>query len=117
MVQIKLETSWQLGASKAEAVEAALFPLLHAIHESGSLAQAARALGLSYRHTWGLLGKWERQIGQPLAHLPPQKASLWPHWRRNATASMPAFDSSGLKASRPISIKSPKIACMLPQPW
>jgi putative molybdopterin biosynthesis protein len=69
MVQIKLETVWQLGASRAEAVEAVLFPLLRAIHESGSLAQAARALGLSYRHTWGLLGKWERQIGQPLAHL------------------------------------------------
>lgn len=79
MVKIKLETSWRLGANDAEAIEAALFPLLRAIQESGSLAQAARALGLSYRHAWGLLGKWERQIGQPLAQLQQGRgASLSP---------------------------------------
>ena len=79
MIQIKLETSWQLGGATTAAVETALFPLLHAIREQGSLAKAAKAVALSYRHTWGMLGKWERRLGQPLAHLQRGRgASLTP---------------------------------------
>lgn len=83
MVQVKLDAAWRLGADTAEAVDPALFALLRAIGESGSLAQAARALGLSYRHVWGLLGKWEQQIGQPLAQLQQGRgASLSPFARK-----------------------------------
>src|SRR5262249_39948381 len=40
-----------------------------AVQASGSLAKAATALGFSYRHIWGSLGKWEKTIGRPLVRL------------------------------------------------
>ncbi|MDE2080129.1 MAG: helix-turn-helix transcriptional regulator [Burkholderiales bacterium] len=45
-----------------------LFDLLLALREHGSIAQAARAGGQSYRHLWGALKRWELQLGQPLVH-------------------------------------------------
>ncbi len=69
MIKIRLDTSWQLGHTAAEEVDPVLFPLLRAIRDLGSLAQAAKSVGQSYRHIWGILGKWENLIGQPLAHL------------------------------------------------
>jgi putative molybdopterin biosynthesis protein len=44
----------------------ALVDLLRAVHESGSISAAARALGASYRHTWGQLKHWEQVLGAPL---------------------------------------------------
>lgn len=43
-----------------------LFELLQALREEGSINQAARQLGLSYRHVWGELKAWETTLGQPL---------------------------------------------------
>ncbi|MDE2080564.1 MAG: helix-turn-helix transcriptional regulator [Burkholderiales bacterium] len=43
-----------------------LFDLLLALREQGSIAQAARAGGQSYRHLWGALKQWEQTLGQPL---------------------------------------------------
>ena len=40
--------------------------LLQAVRSSGSISAAARALGLSYRHVWGELKRWEQTLGQPL---------------------------------------------------
>ncbi|MFZ3289924.1 MAG: substrate-binding domain-containing protein, partial [Telluria sp.] len=45
---------------------AALLGLLLAIQESGSIAQAAKAVKLSYRYAWGLLREAERLFGQSL---------------------------------------------------
>jgi putative molybdopterin biosynthesis protein len=44
----------------------ALMDLLHAVHEQGSISRAAQALGLSYRHVWGELKRWEAELGQEL---------------------------------------------------
>ncbi|TWO68532.1 LysR family transcriptional regulator [Caenimonas sedimenti] len=44
----------------------ALMDLLHAVQEHGSISRAAQALGLSYRHVWGELKRWETELGQPL---------------------------------------------------
>ncbi|HSO06907.1 MAG TPA: substrate-binding domain-containing protein [Pelomicrobium sp.] len=53
--------------------------LLDAIEIHGSLQGAARALGLSYRHLWGLLGRWERDLGGALVRLARGRgASLTP---------------------------------------
>ncbi len=38
--------------------------LLAAVREHGSISAAARALGLSYRHAWGALKRWEQTLGQ-----------------------------------------------------
>ena len=43
-----------------------LIAMLAALHASGSISAAARELGLSYRHVWGELKRWETQLGQPL---------------------------------------------------
>lgn len=43
-----------------------LFLLLEGVRTSGSLSQAARSLGMSYRHAWGMMREKERQLGAEL---------------------------------------------------
>ena len=43
-----------------------LMALLQAVRDSGSISMAAKALGLSYRHVWGELKRWEQSLAQPL---------------------------------------------------
>lgn len=43
-----------------------LMDLLQAVRDSGSISMAAKALGLSYRHVWGELKRWEQSLAQPL---------------------------------------------------
>lgn len=59
--------SYSLDADAGEAlIRNPLFDLLQAVRASGSISAAATALGLSYRHVWGELKRWETQLGQPL---------------------------------------------------
>src|SRR5512147_1427722 len=43
-----------------------LMAMLAAVHDTGSISGAARALDLSYRHVWGELKRWEQELGQEL---------------------------------------------------
>ncbi len=43
-----------------------LMALLQAVRDSGSISMAAKALGLSYRHVWGELKRWEQTLAQAL---------------------------------------------------
>lgn len=43
-----------------------LMALLDAVHNTGSISGAARELGLSYRHVWGELKRWEAELGRDL---------------------------------------------------
>lgn len=43
-----------------------LIDLLHAVSSQGSISGGARALGLSYRHVWGELKRWEDVLGNEL---------------------------------------------------
>jgi len=69
MIRVKLQYEWQLQPGGGQALEPILFRVLYAIHATGSLAGAARTTQLSYRHVWGLMGKWERMFGKPLVKL------------------------------------------------
>ena len=69
MIRVKLQYEWQLQPGGGQAVEPTLFRVLYAMHASGSLAGAARMVKMSYRHVWGLVGKWERMFGKPLVKL------------------------------------------------
>jgi molybdate transport repressor ModE-like protein len=69
MIRVKLQYEWQLHPGGGHSVEPILFRVLYAIHSAGSLAGAARTIRLSYRHVWGLMGKWERMFGKPLVKL------------------------------------------------
>ncbi|ABD70581.1 transcriptional regulator of molybdate metabolism, LysR family [Rhodoferax ferrireducens T118] len=43
-----------------------LIDLLQAVSSHGSISAGARALGLSYRHVWGELKRWENELGNEL---------------------------------------------------
>ena len=66
-----------------------LMTLLAAIHRSGSISGAARALGLSYRHVWGELKRWEIELGDTLVM-----------WSKGQPAVLSPFGSKLLWAER-----------------
>lgn len=43
-----------------------LIDLLQAVASQGSISAGARALGMSYRHVWGELKRWEQELGNEL---------------------------------------------------
>ena len=43
-----------------------LMDLLQAVRDAGSIGGAAKSMGLSYRHVWGELKRWEQSLGQAL---------------------------------------------------
>jgi molybdate transport repressor ModE-like protein len=47
-------------------VQNPLIDLLRAVDSQGSISGAAKVLGLSYRHVWGELKRWEQELGQAL---------------------------------------------------
>jgi molybdate transport repressor ModE-like protein len=77
-----------LGQAGAE-IENPLFDLLSALREYGSISQAARGTGQSYRHVWGSLKHWESVRGNPLAQ-----------WTQGKHARMTPFAGRLLWAER-----------------
>eukprot|EP01034_Spumella_vulgaris_P033164 gene33164-40919_t len=68
-----IELSYQWASPGAEAVRNRQSPLrnplmdlLQAVRDAGSIGGAANAMGLSYRHVWGELKRWEQSLGQAL---------------------------------------------------
>jgi putative molybdopterin biosynthesis protein len=64
----KIQLSYVLAAARgpAGAIRNPLMDLLHAVREHGSISAAAKALGISYRHVWGELKRWEAELGHTL---------------------------------------------------
>ena len=52
--------------SSPASVRNPLIDLLQAVATQGSISGGARALGLSYRHVWGELKRWENELGNEL---------------------------------------------------
>lgn len=52
-----------------------LLALLAGIAETGSVAQAARDCGFSYRHAWGVVRLWEERLHRPLVDMVRGKGS------------------------------------------
>jgi len=69
MIKVNLQYLWHPQPGRDFPVDATLFRVLYAIHETGSLAAATRAVDMSYRHVWGLMRKWEKVFGKPLVVL------------------------------------------------
>lgn len=67
--KLTLTHLWGLGEGHPETVEPRLFELLRAVAATGSLQQATREIGMSYRYAWGLVGRWSERLGRPLVHL------------------------------------------------
>jgi len=64
---MKFSVNW-LDGQEIMSEEKVLLAILSAIQQQGSLSQATKSLGLSYRHAWGMLGKWQQKLGSPLFH-------------------------------------------------
>ena len=64
----RIDLTYQLGATDTApaTIGNALMDLLFAVREHGSISAAAKSLGLSYRHVWGELKKWEQTLGRTL---------------------------------------------------
>jgi molybdate transport repressor ModE-like protein len=67
MLKVKLEPGLRVGRDTLYPVPTELLLLLKAIHEHGSLLKAIEDIEVSYRHAWGLLGRWEAITGHKLA--------------------------------------------------
>jgi putative molybdopterin biosynthesis protein len=63
--RVQLHYTLRRDASDA-LVRHPLIDLLQAVDAHGSISAAARALGLSYRHVWGELKRWEDELGSEL---------------------------------------------------
>lgn len=66
MHKVELSYSLALARSGGAAIRNALMDLLNAVRAHGSISAAAKALGLSYRHVWGELKRWEAELGHTL---------------------------------------------------
>jgi putative molybdopterin biosynthesis protein len=66
-----------------------LLAMLAAVHDSGSISGAARRLGLSYRHVWGELKRWELELGHTLVS-----------WAKGQPAMLSPFGEKLLWAER-----------------
>ena len=63
----RLQFHYTLSRNSSPAlVRNPLIDLLQAVSAHGSISAGARALGLSYRHVWGELKRWEGELGNEL---------------------------------------------------
>ena len=88
----KLELHYRFGRdvpTQPGLVRNPLLDLLHAVQDSGSISGAARQLGLSYRHVWGELKRWQAELGQDLIV-----------WEKGQAARLSEFGSKLLWAER-----------------
>lgn len=65
-MKTRLTLNWQIDHHQLDPV---LFTLLDGIERFGSLQQATKHAKVSYRFAWGLLNKWQQQLGEPLVIL------------------------------------------------
>ena len=63
---LHLHYQFERGAQQGAELGSRFFQLLAAVMEAGSIRHAAQQLGVSYRHVWGSLRKWEALLGEPL---------------------------------------------------
>ncbi|MGE4533084.1 substrate-binding domain-containing protein [Halomonas sp.] len=69
MKRIQITPTWSFSDEAGKQIDPKLFTLLEAVHRHGKLTQAAKTVGVSYRHAWNLLSKWEEFFGITLVKL------------------------------------------------
>lgn len=69
MKQIKVVPSWGFSDSEGNQLNPQLFELLRELHDRKKLTDAAKALGISYRHGWNLIQRWTEFFGTPLVEM------------------------------------------------
>ena len=66
MKRITLKPTWTIEDETGSRIGPEVFAMLSAINASRKLTEAAGAVGVSYRHAWGLVETWGQFFGQPL---------------------------------------------------
>lgn len=67
MLKVHIRPHWEISVKGDAPLDTAdLLGLLLSIQDTGSIAQAARSVGLSYRYAWGLLRAAETLFGEQL---------------------------------------------------
>ncbi len=67
MFKVQIRPHWEISFNAEPSLDmAALLGLLLSVQDTGSIAQAAKAVRLSYRYAWGLLRDAERLFGAAL---------------------------------------------------
>jgi molybdate transport repressor ModE-like protein len=101
MHEITIKPEWIIRRPGGVALPRRVVELLVKVHEHGSLASAAKALGMSYRHAWDLLHEGELLFGDVLVVMERGKGSaltllgeklVWAD-RRIAARLSPLLDS------------------------
>ncbi len=81
--------------SQESGLEHPLMALLQSVDQQGSISAAARGLGLSYRHVWGELKRWETTLGQSLIV-----------WEKGQSARLSEFGTKLMWAERQTQARS-----------
>lgn len=67
MLKVHIRPHWEIRFDGDNPLDTGLLlGLLLGIHDTGSIADAARSVGLSYRYAWGVLREAETLFGEPL---------------------------------------------------
>ena len=102
MFRVSIKPQWQLDrGGEGAALMPRLIELLVHVHDSGTLTEACKRMGLSYRYAWGVLQDGQRAFGLPLvssrrgrgAVLSPLGEKLVWADRRITARLTPVFDS------------------------
>ncbi|MDA0237090.1 MAG: LysR family transcriptional regulator [Proteobacteria bacterium] len=110
MSKIKLSPSWSLLNEANETLGAELFGLLNLIHRAGTLAEAAKQMGISYRHAWNIVKHWKNFFGSDLVNFTRGKGAsltdlgeklLWAEQRVSARVGL-QLDSLASEINREI---------------
>ena len=101
MHRVQLHYTLSRDASAA-LVRHPLIELLQAVDAMGSISAAARTLGLSYRHVWGELKRWEDELGNELIV-----------WEKGQSARLSEFGAKLMWAERQAQARlSPQIEAL-----
>lgn len=66
MYKVHITPTWNISSADQNLDMSALLGLLSAVQKTGSIAQAAQQVDLSYRYAWGLLREGELMFGEAL---------------------------------------------------
>jgi molybdate transport repressor ModE-like protein len=101
MHRLQLHYTLSKNASPAT-VRNPLIDLLQAVSSQGSISAGARQLGLSYRHVWGELKRWETELGGELLV-----------WEKGQSARLSEFGSKLMWAERQAQVRlAPQIEAL-----
>ena len=75
MHQVSIRPTWSIRRDNGSALPEKVITLLVQVGDGGSLLQACKTMGVSYRHAWELIRQAEQNLGTPLLTMERGKGS------------------------------------------